>query len=230
MTSTARDAGMDTRERVVQRIIAIGAVAVLRLRDDRSAAKAIAAAHAGGISAIEVTLTTPNALGIIESAAREWGDEVVLGVGSVLDAAAAVRAIEAGARYVVSPVFRPDVVAAARRHGVAVMPGAFSPTEIIQAHESGADLVKVSPSEVLGPAFIRGVLAPMPFLRLMPTGGVTPANAGEWIRAGALAVGVGSALIDPALVAAGDFDAITERARRLSRSVSEARLSEGSRQ
>ena len=230
MTSTARDAGMATRERVVQRIIAIGAVAVLRLRDDRSAAKAIAAVHAGGISAVEVTLTTPNALGIIESAAREWGDEVVLGVGSVLDAAAAVRAIEAGARYVVSPVFRPDVVAAVQRQGVAVMPGAFSPTEIIEAHESGADLVKVSPSEVLGPAFIRGVLAPMPFLRLMPTGGVTPANAGEWIRAGALAVGVGSALIDPALVAAGDFDAITERARRLSRSVSEARLAEGSRQ
>ena len=227
MTSPTLDTGREPRERIVQRIIAVGAVAVLRLRDERGIANAIAAVHAGGMSAIEITMTTPNALRIIESVAREHGDDVVLGVGSVLDATTAVRAIEVGARYVVSPVFKAEVMEAAHRLGIAAILGAFSPTEILQAHESGSDLVKVSPSEGLGPAFIKGVLAPMPFLRLMPTGGVTPENAGDWIRAGACAVGVGSALIDPKLVIAGDFATITERARRLIRSVTEARSAQG---
>ena len=227
VTRPGLDTDREARERTVQRIIAIGVVAVLRLRDERGAANAIAAVHAGGVSAIEITMTTPNALRVIESVARERGDDVVLGVGSVLDAATAASAIAAGARYVVSPVVKPEVMEEAHRLGVAAMLGAFSPTEILEAHESGSDLVKVSPAEVLGPAFIKGVLAPMPFLRLMPTGGITPENAGDWILAGAQCVGVGSALIDPKLVIAGDFAAITDRARRLIRSVAAARPSQG---
>jgi 2-dehydro-3-deoxyphosphogluconate aldolase/(4S)-4-hydroxy-2-oxoglutarate aldolase len=108
------------------------------------------------------------------------------------------------------------------QQGVPATPGAFTPTEILRAHEAGADVVKVFPADVFGPGFIQGVLAPLPFLRLMPTGGVTPDNAGDWIRAGAVAVGLGSALVDPKRVAAGDFDTLTERARRLSQNVAEA--------
>jgi 2-dehydro-3-deoxyphosphogluconate aldolase/(4S)-4-hydroxy-2-oxoglutarate aldolase len=168
-------------------------------------------------------MTTPDALAVIEELARWMGDELLVGAGSVLGADAARRAVDAGAEYVVSPVFRQAVVDEAHRLGVPAMPGAFTPTEILHAHEAGADLVKVFPSDALGPSFIKGVLAPMPFLRLMPTGGVTPDNVGEWLRAGAHAVGLGSALVDPKLVAAGDLAALTDRARRVTAQVAEAR-------
>ena len=148
-----------------------------------------------------------------------------MGAGTVLDAETARRAIEAGATYVVSPVFRAAVVEEAHRHGVPAMPGAYTPTEILTAHEAGADVVKVFPAETLGPAYIKGVLAAMPFLRLMPTGGVTPENVGEWLRAGARAVGLGGALVDAKLVAAGDYAAITARARAITTAVAAARAS-----
>lgn len=215
------------RERTLREIQAIGAVAVIRLKDAKHAVRTVEALHAGGVSAAEVTMTMPGALGVIEQLARRADEGIVVGVGSVLDAETARRAVDAGARYVVSPVFKKEVLAEAHRLGVAAMPGAYTPTEILTAHEAGADVVKVFPSETLGPAFFKGVLAPMPFLRLMPTGGVTPENAGDWIRAGAVAVGVGSALMDPKLIAAGDFAAITERARRLTRGVAEARQAAG---
>jgi 2-dehydro-3-deoxyphosphogluconate aldolase/(4S)-4-hydroxy-2-oxoglutarate aldolase len=128
-----------------------------------------------------------------------------------------------GARFVVSPVFRREIVDEAHRHGAAALPGAFTPTEILQAHEAGADLVKVFPSDALGPSFIKGVLGPMPFLRLVPTGGVTQANAGGWIRAGAAAVGLGGALVDPALVARGDWATITRLAMQTVDEVAKAR-------
>ncbi|HKG90634.1 MAG TPA: bifunctional 4-hydroxy-2-oxoglutarate aldolase/2-dehydro-3-deoxy-phosphogluconate aldolase [Gemmatimonadaceae bacterium] len=225
----ASSASATDRERTVREIAAIGAVAVIRMQDPRAAVRTVDALHMGGISAVEVTMTIPGALGVIEELARRADEGLLVGVGSVLDTETARRAVEAGARYVVSPVFKEAVVAEAHRLGVAAMPGAFTPTEILTAHEAGADVVKVFPSEALGPAFFKGVLAPMPFLKLMPTGGVTPENAGEWIRAGAVAVGVGSALMDPKLIAAGDFGALTERARRLALSVVEARQAMGAR-
>jgi 2-dehydro-3-deoxyphosphogluconate aldolase/(4S)-4-hydroxy-2-oxoglutarate aldolase len=181
------------------------------------------ALHEGGVSAIEVTMTVPGALDAIEQLAREMGDELLVGVGSVLAADTARRAVEAGARFVVSPVFVAEVVAESHRQGAAALPGAFTPTEILRAHQAGADLVKVFPSESLGPSFIRGVRAPMPFLKLVPTGGVTPENAGQWIRAGATAVGLGSALVDPVLVAKGDFRTITNLARKTTDEVKAAR-------
>ncbi len=225
MTGTAVPEG--TRERVVARVSALGVVAVVRMKDTLRAVRTVEAIHAGGVSAIEVTVTTPGALDLITQLSRELGDEVLVGVGSVLDVETAGRAVDAGARYVVSPVFDAGVVAEARRLGVPAMPGAFTPTEVLRAYRSGADVVKVFPSEVLGPAFIKGVLAPMPFLRLMPTGGVTPDNVGTWIRAGAVAVGVGGALMDPTLIAAGDFAGITALARRLADGVAEARAEMG---
>ena len=133
----------------------------------------------GGVTAIEVTMTTPNALAVIEDVSRQLGDAVVVGVGSVLDAETTRRAVDAGARYVVSPVFKREIVDEAHRLGVPAMPGCFTPTEILAATEAGADIVKVFPADVLGMAFFKGVLAPMPHLKLMPTGGVSLTNAGR---------------------------------------------------
>jgi 2-dehydro-3-deoxyphosphogluconate aldolase/(4S)-4-hydroxy-2-oxoglutarate aldolase len=205
----------------MRRLTALGAIAVIRLNDAEAAVRAADAVHAGGVSAIEVTLTTPGALEVIRELSGREG--MLVGAGSVLDADAVHASIDAGARYLVSPVFFPVLVEVGHAAGVAVLPGAFTPTEILAAHRTGADAVKVFPSDALGPGFIRGVLGPMPFLRLIPTGGVTPENVGDWLRAGAVAVGLGGALVDPKLVAAGEFDALTERARKVADAVVAAR-------
>jgi len=211
------------RQRTVDQLVAHGAVAVVRLPSARLVREVVDAVLAGGVRAIELTMTTPDALAMLEELARWRSDELLLGAGSVLGAEAARAAVDAGAEYVVSPVFKRAVVEEAHRLGVPALPGAFTPTEILTAHEAGADLVKVFPADSLGPAFVKGVLGPVPFLRLVPTGGVTPDNAGDWLRAGAAAVGLGSALVDPALVAAGDLAALTARARRVSAAVADAR-------
>jgi 2-dehydro-3-deoxyphosphogluconate aldolase / (4S)-4-hydroxy-2-oxoglutarate aldolase len=211
------------REQVARRIQALGALAVVRLPRAQDVLPVAQALQAGGIHAIEITMTVPGALGAIQQLAREGGGDVLVGVGSVLDEDTARRAVEAGARFVVSPVFKPLVLEEAHRQGAAALPGAFTPTEILRAHEAGADLVKVFPSDALGPSFIRGVLAPMPFLRLCPTGGVTPQNAGTWIRAGAAAVGLGGALVDATLVATRDWGTITALARKTVDEIAAAR-------
>ena len=212
-----------TRQALTEEIIACGAIAVVRLKSADGVLRAIEAIREGGVRAIELTMTTPNAVGLLAEARRAFGDDVLVGIGSVLDVEQTRRAVDAGARYVVSPVFRRAVMDEAHRLGVPAMPAGFTPTEILDAHEAGADIVKITPAEVLGPAFIKGVLAPMPFLRVMPTGGVTTENVGEWLRAGAVAVGVGSALVDAKLVAAGEFATLTERARRMVAGVEQAR-------
>jgi 2-dehydro-3-deoxyphosphogluconate aldolase/(4S)-4-hydroxy-2-oxoglutarate aldolase len=141
----------------------------------------------------------------------------------VIDAATAHKVIDAGARFIVSPVFRRDVVLACLDRGIVAAPGCFSPTEILDAHEMGADVVKVFPATALGPQYIKDLRAPMPQLRLMPTGGVTLDNAGDWIRAGAVAVGVGSALLDTKAIDEGRLDVIVNNARRIVASVASAR-------
>ena len=211
---------MSRRTDTVARVAAEQAVAVVRTDSPDAMVGLARALLAGGVSCIEITLTVPGALDAIRRVAEELAQdadapEVLIGAGSVLDAHQAEAAIEAGARYVVSPVFKRDIVEAAHSLDAAAMPGCFTPTEILTATEAGADVVKVFPADALGMAFFRGVLAPMPHLRLMPTGGVSLTNADGWVAAGAVAVGVGSALVDKRAVAAGDWATITANARTL---------------
>src|SRR5258708_27657799 len=216
MTNTKRAA-------VVAQVEALGVVAVIRLKDPATLRAVVDAIAEGGVRALEVTMTVPCAVELIRELAPAVPDGFLLGAGSVTDPATARAVIDAGASFVVGPVFRPDVIAACHERDVPVMPGCFSPTEILAAHESGADIVKVFPATMLGPQFIKDVRAPLPQVKLMPTGGVTLDNAGDWIRAGAVAVGVGSALLDAEAIESGRYDVITANARRLVSSVAAAR-------
>lgn len=214
---------MGARQETVAALEASGVVAVIRLADPSALRAVVDALDAGGVRAVEVTMTVPGAIERIAELARSIPARLVLGAGTVLDAATARAAVLAGARYVVSPVFREEVLLACREHDVAVLPGCFSPTEVLAAWEAGADVVKVFPATALGPAYFRDLRGPLPRVKLMPTGGVSLENAGEWIRAGAVAIGVGTALVDGRAVAEGRFDEIAERARQFVAAVAAAR-------
>jgi len=214
---------MAERDAIVRRLMEVGGVPVLRLPDRAQVPRVIEACAEGGLPAAEITMTVPGALESIAEGVRRFGETVMIGVGSVLDGATAKAAIDAGAAFVVSPIFEPEVIEAAHARGVPAAAGAFTPTEAHRAHAAGADIVKIFPADVVGIPFIRGVLAPMPHLRLMPTGGVTPENAGDWVRAGCAAVGVGSALLKKRAIAEGDYAAIAERARVMRASIDAAR-------
>lgn len=214
------------RKSVVKAIEARGAVAVVRLDNSERLPEIAAAVSEGGVSVLEITMTTPNALEAISMLAAKKNSDIIVGVGSVLNANMAKRAIDAGAQFVVSPVFKSQVVKICDRMETAVMPGAFTPTEIQAAYEEGADVVKVFPANIVGMAFFKGVLAPMPHLKLMPTGGVTLDNAGDWMKAGACAVGVGSALMDKKAIAAGDYETLKNNARRIMSSIEAFRQAE----
>jgi 2-dehydro-3-deoxyphosphogluconate aldolase/(4S)-4-hydroxy-2-oxoglutarate aldolase len=211
------------RADVVARIEALGIVAVIRLKDPTRLRAVVDAIAEGGVRALEVTMTVPGAVELIRGLAPVLPEGFLLGAGTVTDRATARAVIDAGAAFVVGPVFRPEVVAACHESGVAVMPGCFSPTEIFAAHECGADIVKVFPATMLGPQFIKDVRAPLPHVKLMPTGGVSLDNAGDWIRAGAVAVGIGSALLDANAIESGRYEVITANARRVLESVAAAR-------
>ena len=211
------------RSDTVGRVEACGVVAVIRLQDSSKLRAVVDALAAGGVKALEITMTVPRAIELIGEIAPTLPPDFVIGAGTVVDPDTAHAAILAGARFIVGPVLRPAVIEVCHRYDVAVMPGCFSPTEILTAWEAGADVVKVFPATALGPSYFRDIRGPLPHLKLMPTGGVTLDNAGDWIRAGAVAIGVGTALVDVKLEAAGDFAAITERARRLVDAVRAAR-------
>jgi 2-dehydro-3-deoxyphosphogluconate aldolase/(4S)-4-hydroxy-2-oxoglutarate aldolase len=215
--------GLGRRESAVRTIQQLGVVAIIRMRDAGKLREVVDAIAEGGVRAIEVTMTVPDAIRLIEQLAASLPSTILLGAGTVTDAATTRAVIDAGARYVVSPVFRRDVIDACHERDVAAAPGCFSPTEILDAHEHGADIVKVFPATALGPGFIKDVRAPLPQLRLMPTGGVTLDNAGDWIRAGAVAVGVGSALLDAKAIEEGRFEVLANNARRIVASVAAAR-------
>jgi len=211
------------RARVTAQVEALGIVAVIRLKDPAKLRAVVDAIAAGGVRALEVTMTVPGAVGLIRELAPTLPDGFLLGAGTVTDVATARAVIDAGASFVVSPVFKPDVVAACHERDVAAMPGCFSPTEILAAYESGADIVKVFPATALGPQFIKDVRGPLPQVKLMPTGGVTLENAGDWIRAGAVAVGLGSALVDARAIEGDRWDVITANARLVVGNVGGAR-------
>jgi 2-dehydro-3-deoxyphosphogluconate aldolase/(4S)-4-hydroxy-2-oxoglutarate aldolase len=212
------------RADIVARIERERVVAVLRLDEPAKLRAVVDALAAGGVRVFEVTMTVPGAIGLIEELARALTNDLMVGAGTVIDVGTARHAISAGAAFVVSPVFRRDIIGACHEAAVPAMPGCFTPTEILDAWESGADIVKVFPSTSLGPAFIKDVRAPLPQLKLMPTGGVSIDNAADWLRAGAVAVGIGSALVDAAAVKSGDFASMTRKAERLVANLNESRL------
>jgi 2-dehydro-3-deoxyphosphogluconate aldolase/(4S)-4-hydroxy-2-oxoglutarate aldolase len=201
----------------------LGVVAVIRLKDPEQVRAVVDALAAGGVRALELTLTVPRAVDLIRELAAVIPDGFLLGAGTVTDAATARTVIDAGASFVVGPVFRSDVIGVCHELDVPAIPGCFSPTEILAAHEAGADIVKVFPATALGPQYIRDVRAPLPQVRLMATGGVTVDNAGDWIRAGAVVVGLGSALVDARALESRRFDLIRANAQRAVASVAAAR-------
>lgn len=207
----------------VERIIHCGVMAIVRLRTPAELLPVARAIKAGGIDVIEFTVTTPGALEVIETCSREFGDDIVIGAGTVLDPETARAAILAGARFVVSPNTRQETIVACRRYGVASLPGAMTPNEILEAWELGGDLVKVFPATALGPRYIKDVLAPLPQIPLVPVGGVDVGNAADFIRAGAVAIAVGSNLVDAETVAQGNYDQLTERAAEFRSAVDGAR-------
>jgi len=200
-----------------------GVIAVIRLADGSELRAVAEALMAGGVHALEVTMTVPGAVSLIETLGASLPSSALIGAGTVLDAATARQVIGAGARFVVSPVFRRPVIDVCHEHDVPAMPGCFTPTEILDAWDAGADVVKVFPATSLGPGFFKDLRGPLPQVRLVPTGGVTRENAGDWIRAGAAAIGVGTALVDRAAVSARRFDVISARARELMDAVHAAR-------
>lgn len=183
-------------------------VAIIRAPSSELLVDVARAIYEGGIRVIEVTMTVPNALEIIAEVNRQLGDKIVLGAGSVIDSETARAAMLAGAEFIVSPVVRPDVIQCCKRYGKAVMPGAFTPTEILTAWEAGADVVKVFPANIGGPAYLKAVNAPLPQVRLMPTGGVDLDTLESFMNAGACAVGLGSSLVTKEAMAAGDVNQI----------------------
>jgi 2-dehydro-3-deoxyphosphogluconate aldolase / (4S)-4-hydroxy-2-oxoglutarate aldolase len=212
-----------TRQATVHTIEQLGVVAVIRMKDAAKLRAVVDAIAEGGVRAIEVTMTVPDAVALIARLAPSLPRDILLGAGTVTDAETARAVIDAGAQFVVSPVFRREVVAACHERGIAAAPGCFTPTEILDAHDAGADIVKVFPATALGPQYLKDVRAPLPQVRLMPTGGVTLDNAGDWIRAGAIAVGVGSALVDTRAIDEGRLEVLTANARRIVASVAAAR-------
>jgi 2-dehydro-3-deoxyphosphogluconate aldolase / (4S)-4-hydroxy-2-oxoglutarate aldolase len=208
----------------LQRVLDSGIVAVVRAPDSAGLLEAIQALVAGGITIAEVTLTVPNALAVIRDARAVLGDSVLLGAGTVLDADACRSAFAAGAEFIVSPTLNHDVIRVCRRYDKLVMPGAFSPTEILAAWEGGADIVKVFPAEVVGPAFFKAMRGPLPHIRLMPTGGVDLNTAADFLKAGACCLGIGSQLVDPKLVAARAFEKLRDLAAKYVEIVRKARV------
>jgi len=191
--------------------------AILRTTDEGLAAEAMDAAIRGGMRIVELTLTTPGALRIIADLAAR--DALTVGAGTVLRPAQARAAVDAGARFLVSPIMDPELIALARDLGVPILPGVHTPTEMIAAHRAGAPLLKLFPAPAGGPVWLRSALAPLPFLRVVPTNGVDLDNAAAWLRAGAFAVGMTTALFEPAALAARDLLGIESRARALVRAV-----------
>jgi 2-dehydro-3-deoxyphosphogluconate aldolase / (4S)-4-hydroxy-2-oxoglutarate aldolase len=202
------------REATLKRILDGGIVAVVRSESGASLVKVVQALAEGGVAAAEVTFTVPDAIEVIRQVRREVGDAIVLGAGTVLDPETARAALLAGAEYIVAPTLNFDVIRLCRRYDKAVMPGAFTPTEILTAWEAGADVVKVFPAEVVGPAFFKALRGPLPQIRLMPTGGVDLTTAADFLKAGACCLGVGGQLVEPRAVAERNFDRIRELARQ----------------
>ena len=202
-----------TKAQILNTLLETKIVAIIRLADAKLVYPTAVAIYEGGVNAIEVTVGTPNALQEIEKLAQHAG--ILPGVGSVVDAATCEAAIEAGAEFIVTPTTKKEVIEMAHSHGKPILSGALTPTEILQAYEWGADIIKLFPAATFGLPYFKAVKAPMPYIPIMPTGGVTIENATEWIENGAVCLGVGSTLVNKQLISNGDFEAITRQANQL---------------
>lgn len=203
-----------TKERQLEEIVDSGVVAVIRTDSAGELVSICQSLVAGGVKGVEITMTSPGAIEAIHAVSEELKGKAIIGAGSVLDSETARAAMLAGAEFIVGPVLKLDVIRICKRYGRIVIPGAFSPTEVLQAWEAGADVVKVFPATKLGPSFIKDVLGPLPQVRLAPTGGITLDNLGDFLKAGALFAGVGTALVDKRLVAEGNWGELTRVAQK----------------
>jgi len=203
-----------SKDSVLDQILETGVIAIMRASSSDQLLSAAEAILAGNVDAIEVTMTTPNALDVIHQATTRFGDKVLFGVGSVLDSETARAAILAGAQFVVCPTLNLGTIQICQRYSVPVMPGAYTPTEILTAWEAGADIVKVFPASAGGPAYIKAIKGPLPHIQLAAVGGVNLDTTVDFFQAGVCVVGVGGELVNQKLLDKRDFDTITERARR----------------
>ena len=212
------------KSEIMQHIAQIGVIPVVRAESADIALRAIDAIQAGGISVLEITMTVPGAIRIIEEVAQKLGSKAVVGAGTVLDEVTARQCILAGAQFIVSPALNLDTISCCHRYGIVVIPGAMTPTEVVTASSAGADWVKVFPAGALGgPSYIKALKAPLPHIQLVPTGGVSLKTAADFILAGATALGVGTDLVDTKALRDGEDRLITQRARQFVEVVKEAR-------
>ncbi len=214
-----------SKEDQLRQVLECGIVAVVRSPDSQQLVEAVRALADGGVTVAEITMTVPGALDVVKAVRAALGDRVLLGAGTILDPETARAAILAGAEYIVSPTINLEVIKMCQRYDKLIMPGAFTPTEILTAWEAGADIVKVFPADVVGPAFFKAVKGPLPQIRLMPTGGVDLTTAPAFLKAGACCLGVGGQLVEPAAIAARNFGRIRELAQQYSAIVKETRAS-----
>jgi 2-dehydro-3-deoxyphosphogluconate aldolase/(4S)-4-hydroxy-2-oxoglutarate aldolase len=212
------------RSDTTSRIIETGLIPVVRAESSEIAMRAIDAIKEGGVSVLEITMTVPGAIRVIEEVARRFGNDAIVGAGTVLDSETARACILAGAQFIVSPALDLDTIACCRRYSIPVMPGALTPSEVVAAWKAGADFVKVFPANAVGgPSYIKALKAPLPQIELVPTGGVSLKTAGDFIKAGAAALGVGSDLVDTKAIRSGDSKVVTERAKQFIEIVKSAR-------
>lgn len=207
----------------LSRVLQSGIVAVVRAPSGELLADVAQALLSGGVDVLEITFTVPQATKVLEKVADRLGDKVLLGAGTILDTETARAALLAGAEYLVSPTVNLEVIAMCRRYGKLMMSGALTPTEILSAWQAGADIVKVFPSEITGPKYLKAVHGPLPQIRLMPTGGVNLETAAAFLKAGACALGIGGSLVDPQAVAAGDLSKIESLAKQYVKIVRDTR-------
>ena len=207
----------------LSRLADTGVVAVLRGVEADQLIGITDALREGGVTAVEITADTPDVAGKLGEVTSSFGDEVVVGTGTVLDSETARTTLIAGAEFVVSPSLHEDVIETCNRYGAVTAPGVMTPTEAVRGYEAGADFVKVFPAKTVGPAHLGAMKGPLGQIPMMPTGGVSPDNAGDYVKAGAFAVGAGGALVDYDAAERGDYDEITETAREFTRVVEEAR-------
>jgi 2-dehydro-3-deoxyphosphogluconate aldolase/(4S)-4-hydroxy-2-oxoglutarate aldolase len=203
-----------------------GIVAILRAPDGAQLVDVAEALLAGGVEVLEVTFTVPQAHRVLEQVAARLGDRILLGAGTVLDPETARIALLAGAQFIVAPVVNLEVIQLCQRYDKLVMPGALTPTEVLAAWQAGADIVKLFPSDINGPAYLKALHGPLPQIRLLPTGGVNLQTAAAFLKAGACALGIGGSLVEPSAIASGDFERIRSLAAQYVKIVRETRAAE----